>query len=45
MTESQWLKLEYHLKSWQIYHNDDFLEFLVTKVWKLNKPCRIVDFG
>lgn len=25
--------------------NDDYLEFLITRVWRLNKPCKIVDFG
>ena len=38
-------KLDYLLKSRFLYHNDDYLEFLVSKVWKLDKACRIVDFG
>ncbi len=28
-----------------LLHNTDYLEFLVTRVWKLDKPCRVVDFG
>jgi SAM-dependent methyltransferase len=27
------------------YHNDDYIEFLVRRVWELNAPCRMVDFG
>jgi 2-polyprenyl-3-methyl-5-hydroxy-6-metoxy-1,4-benzoquinol methylase len=25
--------------------NDDYIEFLVEKVWKINKPVNIIDFG
>jgi len=28
-----------------LYHNDDYLEFLVRRVWRLDRPCRVVDFG
>lgn len=28
-----------------LYHNPDYLEFLVTRVWKLDRPCRVVEFG
>jgi ubiquinone/menaquinone biosynthesis C-methylase UbiE len=38
-------QLEYLQKSRGLSHNDDYLEFLVTKVWKLKKPVSIVDFG
>jgi ubiquinone/menaquinone biosynthesis C-methylase UbiE len=27
------------------FHNADYIEFLITKVWKISKPARIVDFG
>lgn len=27
------------------FWNDDYLEFLVKHVWKLNKPINIIDFG
>lgn len=26
-------------------HNEDYLEFLVKKVWGLTDPCRLVEFG
>jgi ubiquinone/menaquinone biosynthesis C-methylase UbiE len=26
-------------------HNDDYLEFLVAKVWRLDRPYKIIDFG
>lgn len=28
-----------------LLHNEDYLEFLVSRVWKIDQPCRIVDFG
>ena len=28
-----------------LYHNDDYLEFLVRRVWRLDRPCCVVDFG
>lgn len=28
-----------------LLHNDDYLEFLVAKVWRIDKPSRVVDFG
>ncbi len=28
-----------------LLHNDDYLEFLVTKVWRIDQPSRVVDFG
>lgn len=28
-----------------LHHNDDYLEFLVTRVWKLNRACQLVEFG
>jgi len=27
------------------YHNPDYIEFLVQRVWGIDGPCRIVDFG
>jgi ubiquinone/menaquinone biosynthesis C-methylase UbiE len=27
------------------FHNDDYIEFLIRKVWQLSKPTKIVDFG
>lgn len=28
-----------------LLHNTDYLEFLVTRIWKLDQPCSVVDFG
>ena len=28
-----------------LFHNDDYLEFLVTRVWRIDQPSRVVDFG
>ena len=28
-----------------LQHNEDYLEFLVSRVWRLDQVCRIVDFG
>lgn len=38
-------KAEYFAACRNLLHNDDYLEFLVTKVWKLDQPCRVADFG
>jgi ubiquinone/menaquinone biosynthesis C-methylase UbiE len=36
---------EYLRECYLLQHNDDYLEFLVQKVWKLNDPCQLVEFG
>ncbi len=36
---------EYLQSCYLLQHNDDYLEFLVKKVWKLDQPCRLVEFG
>ncbi|HET6455994.1 MAG TPA: class I SAM-dependent methyltransferase [Armatimonadota bacterium] len=28
-----------------LFHNDDYLEFLVTRVWRIVQPSRVIDFG
>lgn len=38
-------QLEYLKRTRDLYYNDDYLEFLVHKVWKISKPVHIVDFG
>ena len=38
-------KFEYLRNSRFLYHNDGYLEFLVAKVWKIEKPVKVVDFG
>jgi len=35
----------YLADSWILRHNDDYLAFLVDKVWQLKKPCAVADFG
>jgi ubiquinone/menaquinone biosynthesis C-methylase UbiE len=36
---------EYLAGNYILSHNDDYLEFLVSKVWKLDQKCRLVEFG
>jgi ubiquinone/menaquinone biosynthesis C-methylase UbiE len=36
---------EYLRECFILQHNDDYLEFLVQKVWGLTEPCRLVEFG
>ena len=38
-------KIEYLMKSRELYFNEDYLEFLIDKVWKINCPIDIIDFG
>lgn len=38
-------QLEYLKKTRDLYYNDDYLEFLVSRVWKITKPVHIIDFG
>lgn len=45
-SSSHWNKKIKYLKSTrEEFWNDDYFEFLVSSVWKLDKPCKIVDFG
>jgi SAM-dependent methyltransferase len=36
---------EYLARTRSLYHNDDYFEFLLGKVWKTEGPARIIDFG
>jgi ubiquinone/menaquinone biosynthesis C-methylase UbiE len=38
-------KLEYLKNTRTHFWNDDYFEFLVKSVWKINKPVKIIDFG
>lgn len=38
-------KLDYLQHSRLLMWNDDYLEFLIQNVWKINKPVNIIDFG
>jgi len=46
MEEYYWdHKMEYLKRTRDLYYNDDYLEFLVRYVWKVNNPVNIIDFG
>lgn len=36
---------EYLQQCYLLQHNADYLEFLVTRVWKLDRMCRLAEFG
>jgi ubiquinone/menaquinone biosynthesis C-methylase UbiE len=36
---------EYLRQCYILQHNEDYLEFLVRRVWKLDDPCRLAEFG
>jgi SAM-dependent methyltransferase len=38
-------KADYLADAWILRHNDDYLSFLVEKVWKIRRPSAVVDFG
>lgn len=38
-------RIDYLRKSTGLYYNDDYIEFLVRTVWKIDKPVRVIDFG
>ncbi len=38
-------KLEYLLRTRRNMWNPDYMEFLVTKVWKINRPVKVLDCG
>lgn len=45
-TEEFWnKKLEYLLRSRKGYWNEDYVRFLVSQVWKIDKPVSILDCG
>lgn len=46
MSEYYWdTKLDYLKTSRYLYFNDDYLEFLIYKVWGFTNPIKIIDFG
>lgn len=46
MSDTDWnLKADYLMQTRGLYLNDDYLEFLVRQVWKLDGPADLVDFG
>jgi SAM-dependent methyltransferase len=38
-------QIEYLRNTRWLYYNDDYLEFLVKTVWKIDEPVNIIDFG
>ncbi len=38
-------KLEYLLRARKGYWNDDYVQFLVSQVWKIDKPVSVLDCG
>lgn len=38
-------KLDYLIRTRNLYYNDDYIEFLVKFVWKISKPVNVIDFG
>ena len=46
MSEYYWdEQIEYLRKTRELFYNDDYLKFLVTSVWQISKPVRMVDYG
>jgi len=46
MEEYYWdNKIDYLGKSTGLYYNNDYIEFLVRTVWKIDKPVHVIDFG
>lgn len=46
MSDYYWdTQIEYLRNTRWLYYNDDYLEFLVSKVWKIHKPVNIIDHG
>ena len=44
--EGYWDEAEEYLRDcYLLQHNDDYLEFLVGRVWGLKDACRLVEFG
>jgi len=38
-------KLEYLLRTRKSYWNDDYARFLISQVWKIDKPISVLDCG
>lgn len=46
MSEYYWdNQIDYLKRTRGLYYNDDYLDFLIQRVWKLNEPVRIIDYG
>ncbi|MBM7563900.1 class I SAM-dependent methyltransferase [Paenibacillus sacheonensis] len=38
-------QIEYLKTSTSLFYNDDYIEFLVERLWRIDRPVRVVDFG
>jgi len=38
-------KIDYLRRSTGLYYNDDYIEFLVKTVWRVDRPVHVMDFG
>jgi len=38
-------KYNYLSKTRSLYLNDDYLQFLIEKIWKITKPINLIDVG
>lgn len=46
MKQRDWNKEQaYLLNTRKYFWNDDYLNFLVSTVWEINKPIKVIDFG
>lgn len=46
MSVNEWNdRIDYLRGTRDLYYNDDYLEFLVRRVWKIDRPVRLADFG
>ncbi|MCR8644782.1 class I SAM-dependent methyltransferase [Paenibacillus sp. N1-5-1-14] len=46
MSDYYWdTRIEYLRNSRDLYYNDDYINFLVKMVWKIESPVHIIDFG
>lgn len=46
MSDYEWdNQIDYLQNTRWLYYNDDYLEFLADKVWKIKAPVNIVDYG
>lgn len=46
MTDYYWdSQIDYLRKTLELYYNDDYLEFLLTRVWKFTEPINMLDYG
>lgn len=46
MSETNWnQKADYLMQTRGLYLNDDYLEFLVRQVWRLDRPADVIDLG